>query len=281
MAVAEATITFLSDRTTIDRCTASRGKHVDNRLRRTRARLFSAMETQDLGRDHAGGAAVLGSDRCLRSPALRRNVGINDHRAATDGVRSQCCGPVFRHRHADLLRHRRRTRAELSRLELRIHRRRHRCHRLCGARAEPEPVNCARRHHRSRSAVRPDCADRDVVWGWLGREAAAAGCHRRRGRCDRAQPCAGGGQGCERRHVRHLDRACDRSDYRRGRRCRAGPVAPPADHCRRHRRISFVLAVRERTRFRQTDRLRANSRPRRGSACPTSPRRASMPMQFS
>src|SRR4051812_49606007 len=65
----------------------------------------------------------MGPDRRLRSPALRRHVGFNDHCAAADGVRSQCCGPVLRRRHADLLRRRGGARAELSPLQLLPHRR--------------------------------------------------------------------------------------------------------------------------------------------------------------
>lgn len=198
----------------------------------------------------------MGPDHRLRSAALRGDVGLDDHRAAADGVRSQCCGPVLRRRHVDLLRHRRRTRAELSRIELRLHRRCPRRHGLCRAGAEPEHLRCARRHRRSRGALRRDCADRDVVGRRLGRAPDAAGRHRRRGRRNRSQPRAGRGQGGERQCVRHLDRACDRSHHRRGRRCSSRPVAPPADHPRGDRRISLVFSVRERPRLRQADRLR-------------------------
>ena len=63
---------------------------------------------------------------------------------------------MSRHRHADLLRDRRRPRAELPRLELRVHRRRDRRHRLRAATARTRTSRGARRHHRLRRRVRAD-----------------------------------------------------------------------------------------------------------------------------
>ena len=98
-------------------------------------------------------AAAVAADRGARRAARDRDVRRHRAGAAADGLRPQRRHPDERRRHADLLRRRRRPGAELPRLELRLHRRRHRGHRLRRPGAEPQPRRRARRHHRLRRST--------------------------------------------------------------------------------------------------------------------------------
>ena len=115
--------------------------------------------------------AVLAQERGHGRAARGRHVRLHGAGAAADGVRSERRHPDVGHRHADLLSVRGRAGAELPGVQFRLHRRRHRRHRLCGRRRQRQYRRGAGRHHRLRPGLYPDRPDR------LGRQ-----CARRRGR---------------------------------------------------------------------------------------------------
>src|SRR4051794_7144301 len=103
-------------------------------------------------------------------------------------LRSEHLHLLLRHRHASVLPRPRRAAALLSRLELRLHRRRHRRHGICRQRPQSEHPARARRHRRRGGRLRDHRPHRACLRHGLAREADAAGLDRRNRRGDRAQP---------------------------------------------------------------------------------------------
>ena len=211
------------------------------------------MEPEDRRHRHAGRAAADRPDGDSGSAACGRHVRRNGAGADPDGLRSQCLDPVLGPRDADLLPRGRRPGAELSRLELRLHR--PGAGRNGRERRQPEPEHPPgpRRHHRGRRALfphRPRGADGRAP---LDRAADAARGHGRHRRRHRPRARADCDQQRLRRHARQrgghqfrpLDRACHGAGGRSRRGLRARNVAPPAGADRRCRRLPDLLCLRQ------------------------------------
>jgi hypothetical protein len=188
---------------------------------RPRGLLFRRVGSKDRGRDPARGAPADRPDHPGRPAARRCDVRRDGAGAAADGLRSERRDLLLRDSHADLLRCHRRARAELSRLEFRLHRSGAGGNRRgCGRWAEPANRSCARRHYRGRRRLCGDRPDRDHGRAWLGGKADAAGGHGRHRGGDRPRACADrdperiGHRARQPR--RHGLRALDRADHRGG-----------------------------------------------------------------
>ena len=197
----------------------------------------------------------MGKNRRSRGPACRRDVRLDGIGAHHHGLRPEHGNLLFRRRHAVVLPRHRRPAAELSRLELRLHRRRDRRNRLCGERSQSEHPGRARRNHCCGRPLRGDRPRRAVLGHRMGREADAAGAHRCDCCGDRAQSGGRRRQGRLRLRLRYADRIghgpCGGSD--RAACARHGAAAAGAS--RRHLRLRDIPYLRQRLRPRQADRL--------------------------
>ena len=139
-------------------------------------------------RRRARRAPALAADR--RHGRAARDRHVRRHRAGAhpDGLRPQPGHPDERHRHAHLLPDGGRQGAQLPGVELRLHRRGHRGHRLRRPGRQRQPRRGAGRHRRLRRALHAHRPRRDGHRHRLDRAPHAAGGDRRRGRRDRPEP---------------------------------------------------------------------------------------------